>query len=174
VLLVTEETVVVDHLETVSALTILTHIWFYYSASLNKFIMDVMALIALEASFFHFRDDIRVSDDNALHGYELIDMCRIQIPDFVLDSHTIRSHLDYWLICSILLWNLRSHHISTCIILIETKVILFVQSCHYKIEYWNNISGIVLKLLVEWDVKFIDMLAIHIQDVILSLMDLLQ
>jgi hypothetical protein len=67
VLLVTEETVVVDHLETVSALTILTNIWFYYPASLNKFIMDVMALIALEASFFHFRDDIRVSDDNALH-----------------------------------------------------------------------------------------------------------
>jgi hypothetical protein len=58
VLLVTEETIVVNHLETVSALAILTYIWLNYSTSLNEFIMDIMALIALEASFFHLRDDI--------------------------------------------------------------------------------------------------------------------
>jgi len=56
-----------DHLETVSALAVLAKIWFNDSTSLNEFIVLVMTLKAFETCFFHFRNDIRVPDNNTFN-----------------------------------------------------------------------------------------------------------
>jgi len=57
-LLIREEAVVVDHLEAVSTLTVVACVRLKNSTSLDEFIVNIMTLVALEAGFLHFRDDV--------------------------------------------------------------------------------------------------------------------
>jgi hypothetical protein len=58
VLLITEEAVVVDELESVSGFALLTSVWLCNFTSGNELILNELAFVTLEAGFLHFGDDV--------------------------------------------------------------------------------------------------------------------
>jgi len=69
VLLITEHTHVVDQLETLSGFAVGTCIWLLDLTHHYIHILRLMALVALEVGFLHFRNNIRVSDNDTLDSH---------------------------------------------------------------------------------------------------------
>lgn len=65
-LLVREEARVMCKLESVAELAVIAGVWLQHTAARDELSFNEAALIALEGSLFHLRDDIGVSDDNTL------------------------------------------------------------------------------------------------------------
>jgi hypothetical protein len=66
VLLVGEVTTVVNKLERVALLAVLTVVGLKDAASCNELLFCCTTFETLEVSLFHFRDDVRVADDDTL------------------------------------------------------------------------------------------------------------
>jgi hypothetical protein len=66
-LLVREVAVVVNHLESVLSFAVLAIVWIKDTSTLDELILLEATLLALEACFLHFRNDIRVPDYNTLN-----------------------------------------------------------------------------------------------------------
>jgi hypothetical protein len=66
-LLVREEARVMCKLESVAELAVIAGVWLEHTAARDELSFNEAALVALEGSLFHLRDDIGVSDDNTLN-----------------------------------------------------------------------------------------------------------
>jgi hypothetical protein len=66
-LLISEETIIVNHRESVSLLAIITKVRLKNAPTLDELILLEVANLALECCFFHFRNDIRVPYHNTLY-----------------------------------------------------------------------------------------------------------
>jgi len=73
-LFITEVTEIMNKLESISTFALVASIWLEYFASLDIFRLLKLTLVALECSFLHFRNNIRVSNNNTLDGDEFIDV----------------------------------------------------------------------------------------------------
>ena len=137
VLLIREDALVVDNLERVALVAVLTEGWLLDAASLYASFLFSLTFHALEVSFFHLRYNITVANDNSSESDKFINMVGVQLSDPVDLPEVVWSDLNDGILVLLLV------ELHFLVSLIASRhnfhSNIFVTLRDYKIEDWNNI-----------------------------------
>jgi len=171
VLLVGEDALVVDDLEGVTLVAILTEGWLLDTACLDAPFFLTATFDALEVGLFHLGNDVTVADDDASEGDELINVVRVQLSDPVDLPEVVRSDLDDGFS------HVRVLELHLLVFLVTSRhnfhADILVALGHDKIEDWNDVGGVVDDLAVQTLVELEDVVAINLEHADVELSDLL-
>ena len=174
VLLVGEHTLVEDHLECISLVTILAEGWFLNTAVLGNPFLFSMALYTFKLCFFHLRHDVAVADDNTPESHQLVDMVRAELSNPVNLPEVMWSDLDDLVEFSVFIHKLVIHLLITLTQSVDIEAEIPVGLRDNEIEDWNNICRVVNNLAVQAWVICEDVVTVYLKYILVNLPDLVQ
>ena len=169
-LAVTEHAEVVDELESAFVVALGAGVRLGDAISLDPLALLFPAHNAAEATFLHLRNRVGNSNDYTLESDELVDVRGVELSDLVglkevegtnLDQRVILFHVHVRVLAQGVLFEIVAVHKVT------------EDGRGYEIEDRNDICGMILELLVELLVELVQVLAVNVKSVVLSLRDLL-
>lgn len=110
--------------------------WLLDTASFNVLGLFTTTLEAKEGSLFHFRNNIRATNDNTLEGYQFVNRIGSNFPNSVNVSHVERPDLEDNIIGFVIFFLLLNSRTSIAHSVVEE--VLVKLRCN-QIENWDDI-----------------------------------
>ena len=174
VLLIREHALVEDHLEGVSLVAILAECWFLNAAVLGDPLLFTVALDALELRFLHLGHNVAVADDYTSEGHQLVDVIWAELSDPVYFPEVVGPDLDNLVEFGVFIHELILHRLVALAQCVDVEAKIPVGLRDHQIKDRNHICWVVDNLAVQALVILVNVIAVHLQDILVKLSNLLK